>query len=107
MSAERHAAGIGTAGLRASAQDPPRSAAAISAWCVDYLATAMELPPERIDVNATFASLGMDSVVRTSFQFALEELLNVPITSENLIDRPTITALADYLACSPQAGRGS
>jgi acyl carrier protein len=107
MSTERHLAEVDIAGRPPSEQDSPRSAAAISDWCVNYLATAMELPPERIDVNATFASLGMDSVVRTSFQFALEELLNVPVTSEDLIERPTVTALADYLACSPQAGRGS
>ena len=105
MSAERHAAGIGTVGVPAPVQDPPRSAAAISAWCVNYLASAMELPTGRIDVNATFASLGMDSVVRTSFQFALEELLNVPVSSEDLIERPTVTALADFLACHLQAGR--
>jgi acyl carrier protein len=96
MSIERQDAGLG-AGAPASAQEAPRSAAAISAWCVNYLASAMELPPERIAVNATFASLGMDSVVRTSFQFALEELLNVPVSSEDLIERPTIAALADYL----------
>lgn len=104
MSAEGHAAGIGTAGLPASAQDPPRTAAAISAWCVNYLASAMELPPERIEVDATFASLGMDSVIRTSFQFALEELLNVPVSSEDLIERPTIAALADHLHA--QTGQG-
>ena len=104
MSIERHDDGIG-AGSPEAREAPPRSAAAISAWCVDYLASAMELPTERIDVNATFASLGMDSVVRTSFQFALEELLNVPVSSEDLIERPTVAALADYLACHPQAGQ--
>jgi acyl carrier protein len=101
MSIERHDAGVD------AGQSPPRSAAAIAAWCVNYLATAMELSPERIDVNATFASLGMDSVVRTSFQFALEELLNVPVSSDDLIERPTVTALADYLACHAQAGHVS
>jgi len=106
MSAERHAAAVGTAGPPASAKHLPRSAAAISAWCVDYLASAMELPPERIAVDATFASLGMDSVVRTSFQFALEELLNVPVSSEDLIERPTIAALADFLTSHAQASRG-
>ena len=106
MSIERHDAGI-RPGFSEAGESAPRSAAAISAWCVNYLASAMELPPERIDVNATFASLGMDSVVRTSFQFALEELLNVPISSDDLIERPTVTALADYLACRPQAHHAS
>jgi hypothetical protein len=40
----------------------------------------------------------MDSVARTSFLFALEELLNVPLTSDDIIERPTIAALADHLA---------
>jgi acyl carrier protein len=105
MSVERQDAGIG-AGSPQTGESPPRSAAAISAWCVNYLASAMELPPERIEVDATFASLGMDSVIRTSFQFALEELLSVPVSSEDLIERPTITALADHLAGYAQTGRG-
>ena len=97
MSSERQEATVGAAGAL-SAQSAPRSAAAIAAWCVDYLASAMELPPERIEADATFAALGMDSVVRTSFQFALEELLNVPVSSEDLIERPTIAALAGAAA---------
>jgi len=105
MSVERQDTGIG-AGSPQAGESPPRSAAAISAWCVNYLASAMELPPERIEVDATFASLGMDSVIRTSFQFALEELLSVPVSSEDLIERPTITALADHLAGYAQTGRG-
>jgi acyl carrier protein len=106
MSIECHDAGIGGGSAEAK-ESVPRSATGISAWCVNYLAMAMEVPPERIDVNATFASLGMDSVVRTSFQFALEELLNVPVSSEDLIERPTVAALADYLACYPQAGQAT
>jgi acyl carrier protein len=94
----------GGAGPGESAQSPPRSAGAIADWCVNYLSTAMEVPPERIDANATFASLGMDSVVRTSFQFALEELLNVPVTSEDMIEWSTIAALADHLAGRAQGG---
>jgi acetyltransferase-like isoleucine patch superfamily enzyme/acyl carrier protein len=74
------------------------TAAAISSWCVNYLATTMGLPPDRIDVSATFASLGMDSVTRTSFMFAIEEVLNVTITSDDMIERPTIARLADHLA---------
>jgi len=101
MSIERQDAAI-DAGFPQAGEAPPRSAAAISVWCVDYLASAMELPPERIDVNATFASLGVDSVVRISFQFALEELLNVPVSSEDLIERPTIAALADHFASQAQ-----
>jgi acyl carrier protein len=100
MSIERDHADVGAAG------PPPWSAAAISEWCINYLATAMEVPPERIDVAATFASLGMDSVVRTSFMFAIEELLNVPVTSEDMIERPTIAALADHLAGHTQACQG-
>lgn len=92
------AAGVGAALIPEAARAQARSAAAISAWCVDYLASLMELPRERIDVGATFASLGMDSVARTSFLFALEELLNVPLTSDDMIERPTIAALADHLA---------
>ena len=105
MSIERDHVDVG-AGSLASAQSSPRSAAAISDWCANYLATAMEMPRERIDVGATFASLGMDSIIRTSFMFALEELLHVPVTSEDMIERPTIAALAEHLAGQAQAGEG-
>jgi acyl carrier protein len=107
MSTQRHDAGVDAAGPATSARPLPRGAAAIADWCVNYLASAMELPPERIQADATFASLGMDSVIRTSFQFALEELLNVPVSSEDLIERPTIAALANHLACHTQTGRAS
>jgi virginiamycin A acetyltransferase len=90
----------------ALAECQSRSAVEISAWCVIYLASMLELPPNRIDVGATFASLGMDSVIRTSFMFAIEELLNVSVTPEDMIERPTIAALADYLAGHTQAGLG-
>jgi acetyltransferase-like isoleucine patch superfamily enzyme/acyl carrier protein len=81
-----------------SARSESWTAAAVSRWCVDYLATTLELPPDRIDASATFASLGMDSVTRTSFIFAIEEVLNVTITSDDMIERPTIARLADHLA---------
>jgi acyl carrier protein len=106
MSIEGDHADGSAAGPRESPQSPPQSAAAISDWCVNYLATAMGVPPAQIDVGATFASLGMDSVVRTSFMFAIEELLNVPVASEDMIERPTIAALADHLAGHTQAGQG-
>ena len=89
---------VGAAAVPESAPLESRTAAAISTWCANYLATVMELPRERIDVSTTFASLGMDSVTRTSFMFAIEELLNVTITTDDMIERPTIARLADHLA---------
>jgi len=93
-----------------AAAGPPepaaRSAAAISTWCVDYLAKLRDLPSERIDAGAAFESFAMDSIERTTFLFALEELLNVSVTSDDMVDRPTIAALADYLASQAQASRG-
>jgi acetyltransferase-like isoleucine patch superfamily enzyme/acyl carrier protein len=76
----------------------PRMEADISSWCVSYLAALLDRPPERIDINATFARLGMDSVARANLMTALEETLNVTITPDDLIERPTIATLAHYLA---------
>jgi len=76
----------------------PWTEAAISSWCVSYLATLMDVPAERIDVNMTFARLGMDSVARATFMIALEETLNVTITPDEIADYPKIAALARYLA---------
>ena len=94
---------IATAAVGAAAVPGCASAAAISTWCVNYLATLLELPRDRVDVSATFASLGMDSVTRASFIFAVEEVLNVTITTDDLIERPTIARLADHLAWHARA----
>jgi chloramphenicol O-acetyltransferase type B len=94
---------VGAAAVPDSSGPESCTPAAISTWCVNYLATLLELPPDRIDVDATFASLGMDSVTRTSFLFAIEEVLNVTITTDDLIERPTIARLADQLAWHARA----
>ena len=96
MLTERHDAAAAEPPDRGEAR--PRDASAIAAWCVNYLAISMERPPEQIDVRATFARLGMDSVTRTTFMFAIEEWLNVTITSDDMIEQSTIAQLAEHLA---------
>jgi len=79
-------------------QPHARTAIAISDWCVSYLAMAMDVPPERIDANEPFATLGIDSVTRAGFIVALEETLDVTISDDDIVEWPTIAALARHLA---------
>jgi acetyltransferase-like isoleucine patch superfamily enzyme/acyl carrier protein len=76
----------------------PRTEPAIVSWCVDYLAGLSGTPAERVDKNLTFAGLGLDSVARATFMIALEEALNIVITPDDIVEYPTIAALARHLA---------
>jgi acyl carrier protein len=81
-----------------AAQRELRTEPAIASWCVKYLAELVEIPPDQVDKNGTFASLGMDSVARATFMAALEEFLNTTVTPDDIADHPTIAALAHHLA---------
>jgi acyl carrier protein len=76
----------------------------IRRWCTDYFATTLKLPASRIDPQAKFARLGMDSAMSVFFLVALEEWLGVELASEIVFDHPSIAELARYVASSfPQA----
>jgi len=77
---------------------PAGNEAGISSWCVRYLADFLDIAPERIDVDAPFVRLGLDSVGRASLMTGLEESLGVSITPDDIVEYPTIAALARFLA---------
>ena len=72
----------------------------IRAWCKDYLAKTLKLPPERIDPNARFARLGLDSASSVFLLAALEEWLGVDLPAEVVFEHQTIADLARYLSSS-------
>lgn len=73
---------------------------AIRAWCVDYLAKALDMPAERISPDYKFARLGLDSASALQFVVELEEWLGIQLEPEVVDDHPTIAALARHLAAS-------
>lgn len=77
--------------------------AGILSWCVRYLAEFLKVPPEKIDVDAPFSRLGLDSIGRASLMTGLEDALGVAITPDDIVEHPTIAALARHLAAQDVA----
>jgi phthiocerol/phenolphthiocerol synthesis type-I polyketide synthase A len=67
-------------------------------WCVAYLAKSLNLTPERIDSQAKFARLGMDSAASVFLVYDLEDWLGIDLSAEMLFEHQTPAALARYLA---------
>ena len=73
-------------------------------WCVAYLAKSLKLAPERIDPQAKFARLGMDSAASVFLVADLEDWLGLELSVELMFEYQTPAALARYLAarCAAQ-----
>ena len=67
-------------------------------WCVAYLAKSLNLKPDRIDPQAKFARLGMDSAASVFLVSDLEDWLGLDLSVEMLFEHQTPAALARYLA---------
>jgi len=67
-------------------------------WCVAYLAKSLKLPPERIDPQAKFARLGLDSAASVFLIADLEDWLGLELSAELIFEHQTPAALARYLA---------
>jgi acyl carrier protein len=82
----------------------PRAAAEarIRDWCVAYFVTEQKMRLEKVDPNARFARLGMDSAMSIFFLSAIEDWLEVQLPAELVFEHQTITALARHLAGDPQ-----
>jgi len=67
-------------------------------WCVAYLARSLNLKPERIDPQAKFARLGLDSAASVFLVSDLEDWLGLDLSVELIFQHQTPAALARYLA---------
>ena len=70
----------------------------IAAWCVDYIAKIVELPPSRIGADTRFSRLGLDSAIAVNMMVSLEEWLGVELPFELVFDYPTVSALSEQVA---------
>jgi acyl carrier protein len=79
--------------------------AALSAWCVGYVADMLERAASDIDPDAKFSRIGLDSAMSVQLAVALEERLGVEIGPDVIGDHPTISRLAAYLVarCAERA----
>jgi len=91
--------GVVSGHLRLTKSDIVDSAESdIRDWCIHYLAKALNLPTARIDPDAKFARLGMDSAASVSFVMELEEWLAIELPTSIVFDFPTITRLSRRVA---------
>ncbi|QSJ17773.1 acyl carrier protein [Nostoc sp. UHCC 0702] len=69
----------------------------IREWLVSYLADLLEIQPDKVDVETTFARYGLDSSTAVVLAGDLETWLGKEIEPTILYDYPTIADLAQYL----------
>jgi 6-methylsalicylic acid synthase len=58
----------------------------------------LRLAADDLDVRASLTALGLDSVMTVAIRRALEKRFRLPLPATLLWNRPTVTAIADYLA---------
>lgn len=77
---------------------PAFDQAALSRWCVAFVAEMLERPPGDINPDAKFSRIGLDSAMAVQLAVALEERLDIRLDPDAIADHPTITKLVAYLA---------
>jgi acyl carrier protein len=70
----------------------------IEAWCVEYLRNTLKLTNTRIEVDADFASLGLDSAEAVFLVAALEDWLGIELASNTAMEHPSAAALSRFVA---------
>lgn len=58
----------------------------------------LRLAADDLDVRASLTALGLDSVMTVAIRRALEKRFRMPLPATLLWNRPTVTAIAEYLA---------
>jgi acyl carrier protein len=70
---------------------------AIQAWLVAQLSETLQIPPEEIDISASFDIYGLDSQAAVVLSGDLQEWLKRDLDPMIFFDYPTIEQLAKYL----------
>jgi len=74
---------------------------ALERWLAELVASAADLDPAAIDVEARFDRYGIDSAAAISLTEELEQELGVPLEPTVLYDHPTIRSLSGFLTGAP------
>jgi acyl carrier protein len=80
--------------------DAENDQAALTAWCVSYVAEMLELAPESVKPSAKFSRMGLDSAMSVQLAVALEERLGIALSPDVIADHPTISRLVAYLSAT-------
>ncbi|GIG56818.1 phosphopantetheine-binding protein [Longispora fulva] len=73
----------------------------IQDWLVGFVADLLAIAPSEVDPTATMEALGVDSATTLVLAGDLGVLLGRTIPPTELLDHPTLAALADHLARQP------
>jgi acyl carrier protein len=77
------------------------SAEALQSWLVERLAKHLDVPPQEIDIQRSFASYGLGSMSAVRLSGELESHLGRTISPTLTWDFPTIEQVAAHLASEP------
>ncbi|MBD2566544.1 phosphopantetheine-binding protein [Anabaena lutea] len=83
---------------KASEQSEQFTSLKISDWLVAYISDLLEIEPEEVDVETTFARYGLDSSAAVILTGDLGNWLEKEVEPTIMYDYPTIAKLAEYLA---------
>ncbi|MEK6317673.1 MULTISPECIES: acyl carrier protein [Burkholderia] len=97
MMAEMTFAEHGAAPLPSDGAEPGREERIVQ-WLREYIADILRLPVEKIEVDASFQQLGLDSSAAVGMTGDLADWLGVEIDPAAAYDHPSIGALAGMLA---------
>jgi len=70
-------------------------------WLAELVASAVDLEPGAIDVDARFDRYGLDSAAAIGLTDELEQGLGVALEPTLLYDYPTIRSLSGFLTRAP------
>lgn len=83
---------------KASEQSEQFTPLKISDWLVSYMSDLLEIEPDEVDVETTFARFGLDSSAAVILTGDLGTWLGKEIEPTVMYDYPTIAKLAEYVA---------
>ena len=72
--------------------------AEIRDWCICHIAKLLAWETARVDPDAKFARLGLDSATMVNLIIAAEEWLGIEVELEAVYEHRNIKALSGYLA---------
>jgi acyl carrier protein len=71
-----------------------RTAEGTEEWLISYLAHALQIPEDKIDIDASFDNFGIDSVAAAAMMGDLAKWLGAEVDPVVVFECPTIARLA-------------
>lgn len=72
--------------------------AALTEWLVVHVASALEMPPDAVDVRQNLEDYGLDSMQAVGLTGDLQSWLGVEIPPTAIWDHPTIESTSEFVS---------